>query len=148
MEVSFKNVQHDYIFIRDLPDNQGVLACHYKRRHQHAIIRKSGAAAPLEMLEAFSAIHHPNVADIFGVYFHAGELYIVGEHLAVSLVDLGFEDRVPEEWEMATIVKEVRCIHCRYRPCGAHCDRSPRRPSTSWMLYRTTMYISTACAYP
>lgn len=116
MEVSFKSVKCDYIFIQDMPS--GALACHHKRRYQLAIIRQSHAAVPLQMLEAFSVVHHPNVADIFGAYFHAGELHIVGEYLTISLIELGFEDQAPEEWEIATVVKEVG-PSCSPTHCGA-----------------------------
>lgn len=122
LEVNFKNVKCDYIFIRDMPSNQGVLVCHRKRRYQLAVVRQSYATVPLRMLEAFSTVQHPNVADIVGAYFHAGELRIVGEYLLVSLLDLGFDDQAPEEWEIATVVKQVRpCSSSRLQP--AHLDR-------------------------
>ncbi|KAG9240849.1 hypothetical protein BJ878DRAFT_263822 [Calycina marina] len=50
---------------------------------------------------------HPNIADILDVYFQDGNLCIVGEHLELSLFDLGFKRLVPEEWEVATIIAEV-----------------------------------------
>ena len=59
------------------------------------------------MLEVMGQMQHPNIADILDVYAYDGKLYIVGEHLDVSLFDLEFEKLVPEEWEIATIITEV-----------------------------------------
>jgi hypothetical protein len=59
------------------------------------------------MLEELAQVQHPNIADIFDVYFHDSKLCIIGEHLDVSLFDLEFKRLVPEEWEIATIIAEV-----------------------------------------
>ena len=59
------------------------------------------------MIEDMAQVEHPNIAEILDVYFHEGRLCVVSEHLAVSLLDLGFKKLPPEEWEVATIIAEV-----------------------------------------
>jgi hypothetical protein len=78
-----------------------------RNRLHVAVIRESFSLAPLQMLEELAQVQHPNIADIFDVYFHDGKLCIVGEHLDVSLFDLEFKRLVPEEWEIATVIAEV-----------------------------------------
>ena len=53
------------------------------------------------------------IADILDAYFHYEKLYIVGEHLGVSLPDLELKTLVLEEWEIATIIAEMKptCPH-------------------------------------
>ena len=55
-------------------------------------------------------VQPPNIADVPDVYFHGGRLSIVGEHLDLSLLDLEFDRFVAEEWEVATIVAEVKIL--------------------------------------
>lgn len=107
LRISFKNPEEDYIFIQEMQSNQAVLACHRKSRLQLAVIRESHSATPLNMLEIFSRIQHPNIAAIINVYFYEGRLLIVGEHLEVSLLDLGVKELPLEEWEIATIIEQV-----------------------------------------
>jgi hypothetical protein len=59
------------------------------------------------MLEELAQVQHLNIADIFDIYFYDGKLYIISEHLNVSLFDLEFKRLVPEEWKITTIITEV-----------------------------------------
>ncbi|KAG9241888.1 hypothetical protein BJ878DRAFT_408467, partial [Calycina marina] len=88
LRIDFKSPKDDYTFVQELRLNQGTLVCHRKNRLQHAVIRESFSPTPLQMLEKLAQIQHPNIADIPDVYFHDGNLCIVGEHLDVSLFDL------------------------------------------------------------
>ena len=97
MRIDFKNPKDDYTFVQELRSNQGTLVCHRKNRLHVAVIRESFSPAPLQMLEDLAQVKHPNIADIFDVYFHDGKLCIIGEHLDVSLVDLEFKRLVPKE---------------------------------------------------
>jgi serine/threonine protein kinase len=107
VRIDFKSPEDDYIFIQELKLGQGTLACHRKNRLYLAIIRESFSPKPLRMLETLTQMQHPNIADIFDVYFHDSKLYIVNEHLDVSLLDLEFNKLALEEWEIATIIAEV-----------------------------------------
>lgn len=107
LRIDFKNPKDDYIFLQKLQSNRGTLGCHRKNRLHLAIIRESFSPAPLRMLEALAQVRHPNIADILEVYFCDSQLYIVGENLDVSLLDLEFTRLLSEEWEIATILAEV-----------------------------------------
>jgi hypothetical protein len=107
LRVDFKNPKDDYIFIQELRSNLSALVCHRKNRLHLAVIRESFSPTPLQMLDVLAQVQHPNIADVLDVYFHDDKLYIVGEHLHVSLLDLGFNRLAPEEWEVATIIAEV-----------------------------------------
>ena len=110
LRIDFKSPKDDYIFGHELRSNQGTLACHRQDRLHRAVIRESFSRTPLPMLELLAQVHHPNIAHILDVYFYDGKLYIVGEHLDVSLLDLEFSRLAPEEWEIATIVAEVTLL--------------------------------------
>jgi serine/threonine protein kinase len=60
------------------------------------------------MLEMASTLRHPNVADIHEAYYHENKFYIISEYLDVSLLDLNFNEYPLEEWEIATIIVEVK----------------------------------------
>lgn len=108
LRIKFKNPKEDYTYIREVPSNQGVLVCDRKNRFHLGVIRESFSPTPLQMLEVLAHVQHPNVADILDVYFHDSKLCIVNEHLEVSMLDLEFERLPPEEWEIATIIGEVK----------------------------------------
>lgn len=107
LRVEFKNPKEDYTFFREICSNQSMLVCNRKNRFHLAVIRRSFSPTPLKTLDLLAHFQHPNVAEIFDVYFHDRELQIVSEYLDVSMLDLEFERLAPEEWEIATIVGEV-----------------------------------------
>lgn len=110
LRIEFKNPKEDYMFVHEIRSNQGMLACHQKNRLHLAVIRESFSPTPLQMLEVLAHVQHPNVADILDVYFHDSKLYIVSEHLDISMLDLEFKRLAPEEWEIATIIAEVSLL--------------------------------------
>ncbi|KAG9248446.1 hypothetical protein BJ878DRAFT_412731 [Calycina marina] len=105
LRIEFKSPKDDYTFVQELRSNHSMHVCHRKNHLHLAVIRESFSPAPLQMLEMLGQVQHPNIADSLDVYFHDGKLCIVGEHLDVSLFDLGFKRLVP--WEIATIISEV-----------------------------------------
>jgi serine/threonine protein kinase len=107
LRINFKNPKDDYTFVQELQSNQGTIVCHRRIRLHLAVIRQSFSSTPLQMLEMFGQIQHPNIADTLDVYFHEGKLCVVGEYLDISLFDLGFERLPPDECEIATIMREV-----------------------------------------
>lgn len=62
----------------------------------------------VEVLQALSSIQHPNIANIYDVYCYDNKIFTVAEHLELSLLDLDFHSFPFEEWEIATIIVEVR----------------------------------------
>ena len=119
--IKFKSPRDDYALVRELRSDQGTLVCHRKNCFLLAVIRESFSPASLQMLETFAMVQHPNVADILDIYFHEAQLYIVGEYLDMSLLDLEFDRLTPEEWEVATIVAEVSL-----RSCSVNILKPPR----------------------
>lgn len=107
LRVDLRSPTEDYKPLRELGLDQGTLACHRKNRPRLTVIRKSFSPSPLQMLEAVAQIKHPNIADIFDVYFYDGQLFVVTEYLDASLLDLEFTRLAAAEWEVATVVTEV-----------------------------------------
>jgi hypothetical protein len=104
----FKNPEDNYIFIHKLPSKRGTLVCHRTNCSCLGVVRKARwLSTPLRTLEILARIHHPNIANILDAYFYEGDLLIIGEHLDVSLLDLGFQQLPAEEWEIATIIQQV-----------------------------------------
>lgn len=110
LRVDLRNPTDDYKPLLELRSDQGTLARHRKNRLHLAVIRKSFSPAPLQMLEALAQIKHPNIADIFDVYFYDGQLFVVAEYLDASLLELEFTRLAPAEWEVATVVAEVALL--------------------------------------
>lgn len=107
LKIDFKSPYEDYLFVQALQRGQGTIVCHRKGHLKLALIRESYAPEPLQMLEMLSQVKHHNIADVNHVFFHDERLWIVGEHVGLSLLDLGFHRVLPEEWEIATIMAEV-----------------------------------------
>jgi hypothetical protein len=114
LRIEFKDPKEDYIFVHEIRSNQGMLVFHRKNRYHLAILRESFSPAPLQMLQVLARMQHPNVAEILDVYFDDGKLYIVGEHLDIPMLDLEFKRFAPEEWEIATIIAEVKPSYSYY----------------------------------
>jgi hypothetical protein len=107
LRVDFQNPMTEYGHVEELQSDQGTLVYHRKNRYLLAVVRRSFSPAPLQMLETFARIQHPNIADIIGIYFHEARLFIASEYLDMSLYDLEFSRLTPEEWEVASIIAEV-----------------------------------------
>ena len=110
MRIEFKNPEDDYIYVQPVKNN-GTLVLRRKNRLNLAVIRKSHSSLPLEMLRQFVSIQHENIADILNVYFYENQLLIISEYLDVSLFDMDFRQLSAEEWEMATIIQQVKYIY-------------------------------------
>jgi len=73
-----------------------------------AAIRVFPYPKDVQALQRLSDIRHPNVASIYDLYCHEEVLYAATEYLELSLADLDFQTYDLEEWEIATILLEVR----------------------------------------
>jgi hypothetical protein len=110
LRVDLRSPTDDYRPLWELGSDHGTIACHRKNRACLTVIRKSFSPTPLQMLEAVAKIKHPNVADIFDVYFYNDQLFIVAEYLDASLLDLQFTRMAAAEWEVATVITEVALL--------------------------------------
>jgi hypothetical protein len=108
VRILFKSPTEDYTFVREIPQNHGTVIWFKKALPCLALLRESYCLSPLRTLEAASNLCHPNIADIRDAYYHEEKLYIVSEYLEVSLLDVDFNLYPLEEWEIATIISEVR----------------------------------------
>jgi hypothetical protein len=106
--IDFKDPEEDYVFVQKLRSNQGILVCRRKSHISLSVIRESYSETPLRMLSTLSRIHHPNVAEILDAYFFHDQLFVITEHLDISLLELEFKILPAEEWEIATIITEVK----------------------------------------
>ena len=101
------------MFVHAMQSQRGTLVCR-QRDHdsplQLAVVRQSYASVALPVLAEFSAVQHPNIAEIIDVYFFESQLLIATEYLDVSLLDLGFGILPAEEWEIATIIEQIYVV--------------------------------------
>lgn len=58
-------------------------------------------------LKALCDIQHSAISKIFDVYSYESKIFIASEYLELSLIDLEFHSFQFDEWEIATIIKEV-----------------------------------------
>ncbi|TGO56037.1 hypothetical protein BCON_0083g00300 [Botryotinia convoluta] len=61
----------------------------------------------VQFLQALSMIQHTNISRILDVYCDENKLFIASEYLELSLVDIDFHMFEFDEWEVATIIREV-----------------------------------------
>jgi hypothetical protein len=57
-----------------------------------------------------SSMHGPNIASVYHIYCDGDQVFIVTERLDISFSQLGTQDYAMEEWEIATVVAEVRTL--------------------------------------
>ena len=55
-----------------------------------------------------SNIHHPNIPSIHDIYWHNDETFLVAEYLNIGIVQLELQAYELEEWEIATVIAEVK----------------------------------------
>ncbi|TGO07233.1 hypothetical protein BTUL_0306g00120 [Botrytis tulipae] len=61
----------------------------------------------VQFLQSLSMIQHTNISRILDVYCDENKLFIASEYLELSLVDIDFHMFEFDEWEVATIIREV-----------------------------------------
>jgi hypothetical protein len=73
-----------------------------------------------EQPRLLSSIQHPNIATVYDLYCDDDKIFLVTEHLHISISQLDFQKYELEEWEMATIMAEVQATSYKnaitYRP--------------------------------
>ena len=73
-----------------------------------AAIRVFPSPGSVQILQQLSDVQHPNIAKIHDVYCYKDKLFIATEYLELSLSELDYYTFELEEWEIATIIAEVR----------------------------------------
>jgi hypothetical protein len=61
----------------------------------------------IEQSRLLSRAQSPNIATVYSVYCDGDKIFVVTEHLDISLSQLEVQEYELEEWEMATIIAEV-----------------------------------------
>jgi len=61
-----------------------------------------------EQPHLLSSIQHPNIATVYDLYCDDDKIFLVTEHLHISISQLEFQKYELEEWEIATIIAEVQ----------------------------------------
>lgn len=110
MRILFKDPLKDYVFVREYLHQGTLVRCRGSCTHL-TLIREFVSEMPLRTLELLSKIHHPNIAKTYDAYRYDNKSYMVLEYLDISLLELGFKTCPLEEWEIATIVLQVRTSH-------------------------------------
>lgn len=77
---------------------------------QKAAIRVFPNSGGIGLLQTLSDIQHPNIAKFYDVYCCDNKIFIASEYLELSLMDLDFQSFPAAEWEIATIIFEVRAL--------------------------------------
>jgi hypothetical protein len=93
---------------------QEILSHHKISYFNLTVIRDFSTSGTYQTLQDLNDIWHPNIANIYDVYLYDDKLSIAAEHLDVSLTELDFQSFALQEWEIATIITEVRedCSNC------------------------------------
>lgn len=90
----------------------GVALAHRKSGYfSKAAIRAFPGPGSVSMLQRLSNIRHPNLASIYDVYSYKGNIFVATEYLEITLKELGFDQFLLQEWEIATIIAEVWLFH-------------------------------------
>jgi len=66
------------------------------------------SAAAEKALERYQRVTHENIVDVFDAFTTETSLYIVLEHLPISLLQIVEGVMYPNEWQLAAILKQVR----------------------------------------
>jgi hypothetical protein len=61
-----------------------------------------------EQPRLLSSIQHPNIATVYDLYCDDDKIFLITEHLHLSISQLDFQKYELEEWEIATIIAEVQ----------------------------------------
>jgi serine/threonine protein kinase len=61
-----------------------------------------------EQPRILSSIQHPNIATVYDIYCDDDKVFLITEHLHLSILQLDFQKYELEEWEIATIIAEVQ----------------------------------------
>jgi len=96
----------DYDYVRYL--GQDMVARRKASYFKLVNIRKCHSSDVLdEQPRLLSSIQHPNIATVYDLYCNDDKIFIVTEHLHISISELDFRKYELEEWEVATIMAEV-----------------------------------------
>lgn len=113
LRILLRSPWDDYDYIRQI--DGVILAKHKALFFRFADVRQLECDDVLEHSRVLSKIQHPNVASIHDIYCYDGKFFLITEHLDVSMPQLDVRKYQLEEWEIATIISEVR--HPKiYRP--------------------------------
>jgi serine/threonine protein kinase len=96
----------DYDYVRQL--DQVILAKRKAVYFRVVEIRQFYCDDVLQQAQVLSQIQHPNVVSLYDIYCHDGQFFLIAEHLDVSMSQLDIRKHQLEEWEIATIISEVR----------------------------------------
>jgi hypothetical protein len=112
LRVWLKSPWVDYISAVPL-STSGASALAYRKGayFNKAAIRAFHSHGSIRTLKQLSDIQHPNIAKIYDVFCHDDKLFTATEYLQISLTELDFQTFQFEEWEIATIVAEVRIFY-------------------------------------
>ena len=111
LRIWLKSPWEDYIAVGKHSSCGGSALCYFKSGYfKKAHIKASLNPRTLSTLQKLSDFRHPNVAKIHDVYSFGDQLFIAMEHLEISLQDLHLGGILLEEWEIATVITEVRLL--------------------------------------
>lgn len=90
--------------------DEPVLTCRYGTYFHKASIRAFQSSGGIGLLQTLSNIQHPNIAKLYEVYLFRDKIFVASEHLSLSLAELNLPSFPFDEWEIATVITEVRTL--------------------------------------
>lgn len=105
LRILLRNPWDDYDNVHQL--DQVIFAKHKALFFKVVDIRQFDCEDVDKQLQILSRVQHPNVASIYDIYCYDEQLFLIMEHLDVSLSQLDIRNHQLEEWETATIISEV-----------------------------------------
>lgn len=98
----------DYHYIRSL--GKDTVAMRKASYFKLVNIRQCHSSDAFKRSHLLLKIQSPNIATIYDLYCNNGKVFIVTEHLEISYSELEVQKYDLVEWEIATIIMEVRSI--------------------------------------
>jgi len=89
-------------------DNSVTVAERKAPQHGLVAIKMFLSAAAEKALERHQRVKHENIVDVLEAFTTDTSLYIVLEHLPISLLQIVEGAKYPTEWQLAAILKQVR----------------------------------------
>lgn len=111
LRILLGNPQNDYDYIHYF--GQDIIAIQKASYFKLVNIRQCYSSNAVEQSRLLSRIQNSNISTVYDLYCDDDKIFIVTENLEVSLSQLEVDKYELEEWEIATIISEVKAASWR-----------------------------------
>jgi hypothetical protein len=111
IRILLRNPQDDYYYASYT--DRGILAVQKSSFFKVVSVQQFNCDDIIQQARILSRIQHPNVASAYDLYCYNEQNFLVMDYLSLRISHLETQEHELEEWEIATIVSEVRPT-CRW----------------------------------